>query len=387
MAICRLSSSHTMSIEHTIISVSNGSTLSCGKTVLLTLSPPLAQAAIALASEMTVEAVRGRTYSFDHFVPRPPSYVIEFDGSIYGLGGRVFSIDPAGQEIIRLELSLPPPTRIKEDDSLRTRVQNSCELLAALATLVTSLPSVGPVLLRGNSKVALSWMETDHFRSQHSVRTALVVASVSHRYGVMVVDTSHLAAADNDVCDSYPRHAIPTLKPGVLRVSPQGRSVIRFVNRKLPAPMQLLTRARVVLWDPEPATQSQRMTAMAYLVIILQYVTARRISNLTNTVADRARARKKTKAIDPDDKHTLTARDVLFASNEGLALGVPISRLSGSGTTLSAAFEWGGGSSIVIGLCLLFWTQKGGQFVEPLWIKRGRGEAEDQLLRDLLTAL
>ena len=172
------------------------------KTVRLTL-PPLAQAAIALASEMTVEASRGHTYSFDHFVPRPPSYVIEFDGSIYGLGGRVFSVDPSGLETLHLELSLPLPTRINEDDSLRTRVQNSCELLAALVTLVaavTSLPSVGPVLLRGDSKVALSWMETDHFRSPHSLRTALVLASVSHRYGVRVVDMCHLAAVDNSVC-------------------------------------------------------------------------------------------------------------------------------------------------------------------------------------------
>jgi hypothetical protein len=119
----------------------------------------------------------------------------------------------------------------------------------------------------------------------------------------------------------------------------RGRSILRFVRRKLPAPMELLTRSRALLWNPEPATQLQRMTALAYLVIMLQYVTARRISNFTHTLADRSRARKKTVAVDPDDKHALTMRDVLVASNEGAARGLHPSKVKGSDTVLTAAFD------------------------------------------------
>jgi hypothetical protein len=188
---------------------------------------PLVSSVIALVSALTIEAWRGRGYSFDAFRPRAPRTVIEFDGSIYGLGGRVFALEPDGTEVLTLELALPLPDSLDADPELRTRSQNSCELLAVVVTALASLfvaPCPGALLIRGDSRVALAWMAEEHFASPLSMRTALAWTFLAHRFDLVVVESVHLPKEENTVCDGYSRLQIPPPRAGVARALATGGS-------------------------------------------------------------------------------------------------------------------------------------------------------------------
>ena len=184
---------------------------------------PLVSTVIGLVSAVVREAWSGYGCSFDRFRPRPPDTVIEFDGSIYGLGGRVFELDAEGIETLVLELSWPLPDSVSGDPLLRTQAQNSCELLAAVATGLAALFVLrrsSVYRLRGDSLVALSWMDLEHFASPLSSRTALAWSFLAYRFGVVVADTVHLPKESNTVCDAFSRRLPPSARPGVTVVTP-----------------------------------------------------------------------------------------------------------------------------------------------------------------------
>ena len=183
----------------------------------------LVRTALALLRVLALEAWNGGGYPFDRFRPRAVSTVVEFDGSIYGLGGRVFRLHPDGSEELLLELALPLPPLVSSDSFLRVNSQNSCELLAAVVTALAAAFVLPPgnhgVRLRGDSHVALSCLSETHFKSLLSARTALAWTTLSHRLNLVITDQVHIPADQNQVCDDYSRGVVPSAKPGVLCVA------------------------------------------------------------------------------------------------------------------------------------------------------------------------
>jgi len=71
--------------------------------------PPLVSTILALVRSLSLESWSGHGYSLDSFRPRIAQAVVEFDGSIHGIGARVFQLNADGEESLALELSLPLP--------------------------------------------------------------------------------------------------------------------------------------------------------------------------------------------------------------------------------------------------------------------------------------
>ena len=161
----------------------------------------------------------GSRHSFDSLLPRPASWVVEYDGSIYGIGGRVFELVD-GEEVLRLCVSLDLTEGISSHPS-RTLIQNGCELLAASVT-TAALISLGVrgagLLLRGDSIVSGSWLAKGHYTSPFSKNSSLLWLSLQESCGLSIESWVHLPKEVNTTCDDYSRGIRPTTlacSPGV----------------------------------------------------------------------------------------------------------------------------------------------------------------------------
>ena len=188
---------------------------------------PLSLMALALARRVVVShAGGGAGYPFSFFIARPKSFVVEFDGSIYGAGCRVFEMVD-GLEALRAEVSLDLPPEVATTEKLRTECQNGNELLAVVLGLhvvhYLSGGSVG-VGVRGDSEVALSWISTNHFKSPFAHRSALAWILLESESSMQVVSKQWISKNVNLACDAYSRRIRPVSTPGVLSVVPESTS-------------------------------------------------------------------------------------------------------------------------------------------------------------------
>jgi hypothetical protein len=131
--------------------------------------------------------------------------VVEFDASLTGVGLLWFLVDDNGVEVplggSAVDLT---PLGFGEDASY----QNTAEFIAAVLGM-RGLSKLGyegcPVLLRGDSKSALSWAYTDRFRSDLVGPAASVFILQNIASGNEVVDHQHLPAARNWRADGLSR--------------------------------------------------------------------------------------------------------------------------------------------------------------------------------------
>lgn len=151
-------------------------------------------------------------YSFDRLVPRRPTWVVEYDGSIYGIGGRLFEL-VAGREVLRLCISLDMPDEVASHPE-RDNIQNGCELLAAsisAAALLSLGASGAALLLRGDSMVSGSWLSKGHYASHFSKNSSLLWLTLLQSCGFTIELWVHLPKASNTACDDLSRRLRPTL--------------------------------------------------------------------------------------------------------------------------------------------------------------------------------
>jgi hypothetical protein len=157
------------------------------------------------------------------FEPSKPKFVIEFDASLSGVGLIWYSITDAGVEVpvggAAVDLL---PLAFGTDASH----QNTAEFIAALLG-VRGLKLLGvdgpcPVLFRGDSISALSWVETMKFRSDLVGNAASVFVLQNILLEVEVVGTEHLPAEKNWRADGLSRDRslrdIANMDPALLGV-------------------------------------------------------------------------------------------------------------------------------------------------------------------------
>lgn len=169
--------------------------------------------ALRLVKSLVVRhlSLAGARYSFDFFAPRRATWVVEYDGSIHGIGGRVFELVD-GVEHLRLCISLDLPESIAAHPD-RELIQNGCELLAAsvsvAAILSLGVRDVG-LHLRGDSVVSGSWLSAGRYKSPFSKNSSLLWLTFGQSCGLSMEEWTHLPKERNTVCDAYSRRTRPT---------------------------------------------------------------------------------------------------------------------------------------------------------------------------------
>ncbi len=198
---------------------------------------PLSALALALASRVVGQHMEtDHGYPFSHFAPRARTYTVEFDGSIYGAGCRVFNWRGEADEELVVEVSLDLPEDVAQSEELKRKCQNGNELLAVVLGLHVvhhlSGGAVG-VGVRGDSQVALSWILTDHFSSPFAHRPALAWVLLETEASMQVVHQKWIPEAENTECDRASRRLRPSPKVGVELVTPESDSPLSARLRRV----------------------------------------------------------------------------------------------------------------------------------------------------------
>jgi hypothetical protein len=113
-------------------------------------------------------------------VPREALWLIEYDGSLTGLGIRIFELDSQGDETLKIAVGVNTPFGLRGE----IWYQNTMEfwaIVAGLALVKREGVSGAWIRLRGDSTSSLSWATEESFKVGSSESTALALFGVSHR--------------------------------------------------------------------------------------------------------------------------------------------------------------------------------------------------------------
>ena len=165
---------------------------------------------------------RGRP--FNDLTIKPPAAVVEFDGSLTGIGVRVFLLHadntpaskPVNEQLIAAA-SVPIRAAIAKDASY----QNAAELMALTIGLAI-LGELGhrhiTVHARGDSISVLEWTAKNRssFRSTIARNAIMALTAVKRHYALNIDQTyTHISSEQNHVCDALSRgrqvHGLQTI--------------------------------------------------------------------------------------------------------------------------------------------------------------------------------
>ena len=160
-------------------------------------------------AEITYRANGAPGRPMDSFRHHPHNAVVEFDGSPKGVGFRIFSVTPHGEQLLAEWGAL-----ITYDLRNDPQYQNTMELAAATCGLFRTAqlrpPTNHPlcVLFRGDSEVALSWLHADQTRSPSTrARGAALLLSTllsDHRI-TLAREHTHISKDINTRADALSR--------------------------------------------------------------------------------------------------------------------------------------------------------------------------------------
>jgi hypothetical protein len=154
---------------------------------------------------------RGR--AMESFRERKADWVVEFDGSLKGVGYRVFVLKE-GKERLVVSGGCNVPFNLNR----RSEYQNAMELTASVVGLMAmvrqGVRGVG-VRMRGDSTTVLSWSKGHTFRSDRSLGATMVLVAICEMFDVLVTrDSVHLTSAENYMCDGFSRGMRPDIGTG-----------------------------------------------------------------------------------------------------------------------------------------------------------------------------
>jgi hypothetical protein len=160
-------------------------------------------------SEAQVASNATHDRSLDSFRSRTDKVIIEFDGSLKGIGARVIRPrgDDAQETVIAACASHFPTFNLGEDSSY----QNGVELLALAAGLALAIKtglSGYEVHLRGDSMTVLSWVSLGRDGAASILAypaMMIVVAPAEHWDMAFDSNFTNLASDQNEICDRLSR--------------------------------------------------------------------------------------------------------------------------------------------------------------------------------------
>lgn len=195
------------------------------------------------------------------FLPRPIIYVIDFDASLTG-GGIIFlKLSESTNEFVRFAVAAFPfpfalvhlevevtggalvsqRTLKRRRKRLNSALQNSAEFIVGtvgMALLIERGLRKADVMLRGDSKTALSWAKRGGgVRSQFAFMASMAFVQLTSTAYVQAADTVHVPGEDNGDCDVLSRGGDPSvLFPSLARWPVEGAvaELLRACNPTLP---------------------------------------------------------------------------------------------------------------------------------------------------------
>ena len=144
------------------------------------------------------------------YVPSKPKYLVEFDGSLTGVGILIYKLDRFGNETLWRVARFVFPFDLEQDSSY----QNTCELIGlvmAVGCLVTLGIGQTSVFARGDSTTALTWITSEHFRSGPSRRATIYYMALGVTHDIHFSRQQHIRGIDNVQCDALSRSSTPEM--------------------------------------------------------------------------------------------------------------------------------------------------------------------------------
>ena len=133
-----------------------------------------------------------------------PSWVIEFDGSLIGVGYRVYKIVQEREVLIGFGSEV---ARFNLDQ--RSEFQNAMEMAAMVIAVIVAVhlgASGQGVRLRGDSVTVLEWASHESFKSKRSLGAAMLLVAVLEESNIVIVkEGQHISSEDNFICDRLSR--------------------------------------------------------------------------------------------------------------------------------------------------------------------------------------
>ena len=137
------------------------------------------------------------------FGTRPPRCLVEFDGSLDGLGWRIY--DTVSETWVTAAYMVTPPGHIPARDST---YQNTMELTAlSLGLFHAVLLGWGHSMIhiRGDSVSTLSWVTSLNFTSQLAMNASALFVAVCTYGDIHIGDDTYITTDENFVCDKLSR--------------------------------------------------------------------------------------------------------------------------------------------------------------------------------------
>jgi len=193
-----------------------GVNYSRNKYLQISLTPSFITAVLIWRAAITLYlSDRGFTRSLEDFrIPRR-AIGLEFDGSAFGAGIRIFNLESPSSPLPDIASSPRMSGSIAYSFGpaiCHTSIyQNSCELLALTLglLLITKLQDCStPTLihLRGDSNTALEWASDSNFQIGSSRATVMLLVEICRRYKfVFAKDYSQITSEVNWRCDTFSR--------------------------------------------------------------------------------------------------------------------------------------------------------------------------------------
>jgi hypothetical protein len=142
-------------------------------------------------------------------VPRTPTFLIEYDASLLGIGLVVSYMDPVTSWTVLFVSKLMFPFDLGDDSGF----QNTVEFLAVVVGLAC-LSSLGyhghSVIVQGDNTASLSWSTTERFRPGPSRGCAVFFMAFAAHADLVVCRGIHIPGVRNIVCDGLSRDKVPS---------------------------------------------------------------------------------------------------------------------------------------------------------------------------------
>ena len=141
-------------------------------------------------------------------VRRPPTFLIEYDASLTGLGLVVSYMDASTAWTIMFVAKIPIPFDLGDDSGY----QNTVEFLAVVTGLAC-LSCLGyhghSIIVKGDNTSSLSWSTSERFRSGPSRSCAVFFMAFATISDLVIHSGIHIPGVRNIVCDGLSRDRHP----------------------------------------------------------------------------------------------------------------------------------------------------------------------------------
>ena len=198
-----------------LYSLQNAGTRRAGKVVLSKSAVAALRLWVAYLTWTAIKREEGctRGRSLDAFRIEPASIIIEFDGSLEGIGFRIIRMD--GEVVVAVG-ARRIGGRIQSDGDKNESQYQNCMEMAALTCGVVMAVSIGfmncTIHARGDSVSILSWVSggRNDFKSTRA-RAASMVFVGACQHADLIIDSKYswISSEDNHVCDDLSRGRLP----------------------------------------------------------------------------------------------------------------------------------------------------------------------------------